>query len=151
MAHTKSDNSARRIGVVATRIAGTDGVSLEIEKWVDVFEREGFECFYFAGELDRPAARSYTVPQAHFTHPEVQKIYRHCFDVEIRDRDVTDRLHGIKNQLKDKLADFVAHFDIGLLLVENALTIPLNLPLGVALTEFIMETGIRTIAVCGGR
>jgi len=146
MAHAKSDNTARRIGVVATRIAGTDGVSLEIEKWVDIFEREGFECFYFAGELDRPTERCYHVPQAHFTYPEVQEIYRHCFDVEIRDRAVTDCLHRIKNQLKDKLADFVAHFDVGLLLVENALTIPLNLPLGVALTEFIMETGIRTIA-----
>jgi len=31
-------------------------------------------------------------------------------------------------------------------LIENALTIPLNLPLGVAMTEFIMETGIPTIA-----
>jgi glycosyltransferase involved in cell wall biosynthesis len=44
------------------------------------------------------------------------------------------------------LESFVNQFEIGMLLIENALTIPLNLPLGVALTEFIMETGIPTIA-----
>ena len=46
----------RHIGIISTRIAGTDGVSLEIEKWAAVLEKEGFTCFYFAGELDRPAA-----------------------------------------------------------------------------------------------
>lgn len=37
-------------------------------------------------------------------------------------------------------------FKIDFLVVENALTIPLNLPLGIALTEFISETGMPTIA-----
>jgi len=43
----------RNIGFISTRIAGTDGVSLEIEKWATVLERNGFNCYYFAGELDR--------------------------------------------------------------------------------------------------
>lgn len=136
----------RNIGIISTRIAGTDGVSLEIEKWAAVLEREGFTCFYFAGELDRPPERSYLVEEAHFTHPDVQDIYINCFDVEIRKRSTTDKLHRIKNHLKDHLESFVTQFDIGMLLIENALTIPLNLPLGVAMTEFIMETGIPTIA-----
>ncbi len=32
------------------------------------------------------------------------------------------------------------------MIVENALTIPINLPLGLALTEFIAETGYPVIA-----
>ena len=32
----------KNIGFISTRIAGTDGVSLELEKWADVFRREGF-------------------------------------------------------------------------------------------------------------
>ena len=43
----------KNAGFISTRIAGTDGVSLEIEKWADIFQKEGFNCFYFAGELDR--------------------------------------------------------------------------------------------------
>ena len=46
-------------GFVSTRFAGTDGVSLETEKWADIFEKEGLNCFYFAGELDRDPERSY--------------------------------------------------------------------------------------------
>lgn len=146
MPETDENNKSWNVGIISTRIAGTDGVSLEIEKWADVLEREGFRCFYFAGELDRPPEISYLVEEAHFTHPEVQDIYINCFDVEIRTRDTTDKLHRIKNLLKDHLEKFVKQFDLGMLLIENALTIPLNLPLGVAMTEFIMETGIPTIA-----
>ncbi len=137
---------SRHIGIISTRIAGTDGVSLETEKWADVLEKEGFSCFYLAGELDRPPERSIVVAEAHFTHPDIQGIYRDCFDREIRQRRTTEKLHRLKNLLKDHLETFVRRFDLGLLLIENALTIPLNIPLGVALTEFIMETGIPTIA-----
>ncbi len=43
----------KNVGIISTRIAGTDGVSLEIEKWVEVLKRNRFDCFYFAGEVDR--------------------------------------------------------------------------------------------------
>ena len=45
---------SRRIGFISTRFAGTDGVSLETSKWATVLERLGHECFYFAGQCDRP-------------------------------------------------------------------------------------------------
>ena len=51
--------STHNVGFISTRFAGTDGVSLETAKWADVFQKEGFSCFYFAGELDRPPDHSY--------------------------------------------------------------------------------------------
>jgi glycosyltransferase involved in cell wall biosynthesis len=48
--------------------------------------------------------------------------------------------------LKKNIEDFVSRFNIDLIVVQNALTIPLHVPLGVALTEFIAETQIPTIA-----
>ncbi|MGD9332768.1 MAG: glycosyltransferase family 4 protein [Desulfobacterales bacterium] len=146
MPEIKANDKTHHIGIISTRIAGTDGVSLEIEKWADVLEKEGFACFYMAGALDRPPEISYLVEEAHFTHPDIKDIYINCFDVEVRKRETTDKLHALRNRLKDHLEAFVRKFDISMLLIENALTIPLNLPLGVALTEFIMETGIPTIA-----
>ncbi len=44
----------KRVGFVSTRISGTDGVSLETYKWYQVLERNGYECYFFAGELDTP-------------------------------------------------------------------------------------------------
>ena len=136
----------KEVGFISTRLAGTDGVSLETEKWAKVFESEGFCCFYFAGELDRPPEASYLVPEAHFTHPEIKDIYNKSFNVSVRDRLVSERIHKMVRKLKDELYEFVDKFEIDLLIPQNALTIPLNIPLGVAITQFVMETGIPTIA-----
>ena len=136
----------KNIGFVSTRIAGTDGVSLETAKWANVFTREGCKCYYFAGELDTPEDVSYLLPEAHFKHPDIKEIYNNCFGVRIRGRYITQRLHEIKENIKDHLYRFIERFNIDLLIPENVLTIPLNLPLGVALTEIISELGLSTIA-----
>ncbi|MDJ0804078.1 MAG: glycosyltransferase family 4 protein [Desulfobacterales bacterium] len=146
MSKTTAKKKLQNVGIISTRIAGTDGVSLEIEKWAHVLEGMGLACYYFAGELDRPEEQSYFCAEAHFTHPAIKEVYLECFDLEVRKRDITDKLHALKNGLKDHLYAFVAKFDLGLIVIENALTIPLNVPLGVAITEFIAETGIPTIA-----
>ncbi|MCP4349952.1 MAG: glycosyltransferase family 4 protein [Desulfobacterales bacterium] len=134
------------IGFVSTRFAGTDGVSLEAAKWVDVFEKEGFTCFYFAGKLDRPPERSYLSEQAHFKHPDIREIFRKSFGVSLRNPGVTRKIHDVKEVIKDHLYRFIEKFRIDLLVTENSLTIPLNIPLGLAITEVISETGIPTIA-----
>lgn len=136
----------RRIGFVATRLAGTDGVSLEVDKWVEVLERSGHTCFYFAGQVDELEERSFVVPEAHFQHPEIEQIYLAAFSESTRRPVITGMIQRLKDHLKQHLYAFVRQFEIELLLVENALTIPLNIPLGLALTEFIAETGIPTLA-----
>jgi glycosyltransferase involved in cell wall biosynthesis len=134
------------VGFVSTRFAGTDGVSLEATKWADVFEKEGCNCHFFAGELDRPEECSYLVEEAHFRHPDILNIYRNCFGVNKRERHITEKIHEIKSKLKDELYKFIEKFKIELLVPENSLTIPLNIPLGIAITEVISETGMPTIA-----
>src|SRR5690606_32887622 len=47
--------------------------------------------------------------------------------------------------LKKALYEFIAKFEIEILIVENALCIPMHVPLGIALTHLITETGIPTI------
>jgi len=138
--------SVHNVGFISTRFAGTDGVSLETEKWATVFQREGFSCFYFAGELDRPPDCSYLAEEAHFAHPDIKYIHNNCFGVHKRERHVTQKIMGIKRKLKNDLYKFIEKFAIELLVPENALTIPLNIPLGLAVTEVISETGISAIA-----
>ena len=135
-----------RVGFISTRLAGTDGVSLETEKWADVFLQEGFSSYYFAGELDSPPERSYLVDEAHFTHPQIRDLYKKCFGVRVRHPEVTDKITELAKYLKEHLYRFISKFEIDLLVPENALTIPLNIPLGVALTQLISETGMPVIA-----
>lgn len=146
MKTSKYFGEVHNVGFVSTRLAGTDGVSLETFKWADVFEAEGLSCFYFAGELDREPERSYLVAEAHFRNSEIAGINRKCFDFVARGRDVTREIQRLKIHLKDHLYTFIEKFDIDLLVPQNALTIPINIPLGLAITELIAETHIPTIA-----
>jgi len=136
----------KRIGFVSTRIAGTDGVSLETFKWCQVLERNGYECFFFAGELDTPPERSVLEPKAHFEDPEILQMHNSFFGTYRREASVTKRVHEIKDYLKKRLYEFCGDFKIDLLIPENALAIPMNIPLGMAITELIAETCIPVIA-----
>jgi len=51
-----------RIGFISTRLNGTDGVSLEVEKWATVLKRMGHEIYYCAGELGGYAAGGTLIP-----------------------------------------------------------------------------------------
>ena len=136
----------KNVGFISTRIAGTDGVSLELEKWAEVLKRNRFDCFYFAGEIDRDEEISFKVDEAHFEHPDICDINKSLFGVTNRTRKISKNIHRIQEKLKSALYEFCKKFKIDLIIPENALTIPLNIPLGIAITEFIAETGIPTIA-----
>jgi len=140
------NDDPRRIGFVSTRFAGTDGVSLETEKWAAILTDLGHACFYFAGELDRPEDASYILPEAHFQHPLILGLNEDLFNDQIRKSSTTGTIQKLRYHIKQHLYAFQKKFDINLLLVENALAIPMNIPLALALTEFIAETRIPTIA-----
>lgn len=134
------------IGFVSTRFASTDGVSLETEKWAAVLEKLGHTCFYFAGLCDRPVERSYVVENIFFHHPEMEAIHEEAFNQSIRSSQLTQKIEEYKKCFKQHLLNFVGQFQIDLLIIENALSIPVNIPLGMALSELIAETGFPVIA-----
>jgi hypothetical protein len=162
---------SRHIGFVSTRFAGTDGVSLETAKWATVLEQMGHICFYFSGQCDRPDPVCYLVPEAFYRHPSIdainqivfagtwgqmhigrerhaklEELYQDFFSVYVRPEHITDKIQELKNYFKDHLYRFTQKFRLEAIIAENALTIPINLPLGLALTEFIAETGYPVIA-----
>ena len=136
----------KNIGFVSTRLAGIDGVSLETNKWVEVFESSGHSCFWLSGELDTSPDKSFLVPEAHFKHQQNIWINDQVIGTVGRKASVTNLIHDLRSYLKKQLQQFIDRFKIDLLIIENALAIPLNIPLGLALAELISETRIPTIA-----
>ena len=144
--NNKNFQNHRTVGFISFRFAGTDGVSLETGKLADVLKRWGYRCVYMGGELDTPPEDSFLVEETHFKHPAIREIYDECFSQANRPPEVTQRIHEYRDLLKQKLYEFVRKFDVDILVPENSLTIPLNVPLGLAITEFIAETAINTLA-----
>jgi glycosyltransferase involved in cell wall biosynthesis len=134
------------IGFVSTRFAGTDGVTLESSKWADVLESNGYRCYWFAGKLDRDEHKCFPVPEAYFQHERNMSINKRIIGQKRRNPQATSDIHQLRSLLKKHLHAFIKRFDIDLLVAENALSIPMHVPLGLALTETIAETQIPTIA-----
>jgi glycosyltransferase involved in cell wall biosynthesis len=137
---------AQRVAFVSTRIAGTDGVSLEIAKWAQVIEKMGVECYYITAESDRPDDRTVLIEEAHFNHPEILDISRRAFETERRTSGLTDDIMRLAQVIRDKLSEAVKEKQIDVLIAQNALTIPMNLPLGVAIVEAVQEGGLTCVA-----
>ena len=136
----------KNIGFVSTRFAGTDGVSLEAAKWSEILERSGHRCFWFAGDLDHDPERSLMVPEAFFKHETNKAIDVEVFGRKRRSPETTQAIHDLRVHLKKRLYEFIDRFQIDMLVAQNLLTIPMHLPLGLALTEVIAETLIPTVA-----
>ena len=136
----------QNIGFISTRFAGTDGVTLEANKWAEVLERAGHQCFWFAGELDKDQKKSFHFSEGHFIDEQNRKNNDSVFGKKLRKASVTEKIHALRSLLKVNLYEFIEQFKIDLIIPENVLTIPLHIPLGIALTEVIAETQIPTIA-----
>lgn len=137
-----------RIGFISTRLNGTDGVSLEVEKWVKVLTRMGHETFFCAGELGGYAKNGVSIPELHFAHQTIFALSVRAFGENVSENPISlaDEIYETADAIRSPLRKFIRSHKLDLIIVQNALTIPMNLPLGICLTGLIAELGIHTIA-----
>ena len=136
----------KRIGFISFRFAGIDGVTLESLKWVDVLEKLGHESFFCSGECTIDESHSMVFPEMHFNHPEILTITEECFNSQIRSRQLTKELHRLRGVIKKQLYSFINTYQLDMLILQNILAIPMNIPLSMAIVEVIAETRIPVIA-----
>ena len=134
------------VGFVSTRLAGTDGVSLETAKWAAVLQLMGHQVFYCAGELDANGPPGMLVPEMHFTHPEAKRIHDLAFGAMTQVSDLQSQIADFVGDLRARLLDFISDFQVDLVIAQNVFAIPMQVPLGVALREVLLETGLPAIA-----
>ena len=133
------DRKKPSFGFVSTRFAGTDGVSLETEKWAEVLKEKGCSAYFMAGKLDTEPAVSHLAPKTFFHHEEILEVQHALFTEKRRSRQVSQKIHALKEEIRDEIEEFYQRFGFDILVVQNALAIPVNIPFGLALAEFIVE------------
>jgi mannosylglucosylglycerate synthase len=135
-----------RIGIVATRLAGVDGVTFETAKWEAVLERMGHEVRLCAGEVDALRSTARLVPAMHFTHPPAARVTAAAFDPDSDAEAVSREIQRLSDQLLPVLDAWVETERLDALVVENAWAIPMQLPLAVALRALVEHRGLPTIS-----
>lgn len=134
-----------RIGIISTRINGTDGVSLEVRKWSTILRQLGHELYYCAGELEEDL-KGRLVPRMHFQHEEILAVQAEIFCESCEETRVRKGINRLRDYLYAEVRTFIKEFFIELLIVENALSIPMNVPLGMALADLIRDMNMPVIA-----
>lgn len=143
---------------VGTRLAGTDGVSLEATKVARVLAERGFARVDLAGEVETPGAIE--IPSMHFRDPEAQRFGARAFITRDGDGDAdadaladTEPDPALEAELEiaaDRLAERIlpAVRDVApdLMVVQNAWAIPMQLPLAGALARVADATGLPTLS-----
>ncbi len=137
---------SKNIGFISTRFAGQDGVSLESAKWAEVLWEDRHISYWYSGQSDRDPDISFVVPEAYFGFPENKWINERIWGTGFRDRFISARIRELADYLKTTIYRFVKKYDIDIVIPQNCLAIPMHLPLGIALTEFLSETQIPAIA-----
>ena len=129
--------------VVATRLAGTDGVSLESDKLADALRARGFAVVEAAGELDGPG---HLVPEMHFADPLAEALGRRCFEGEGDDPTLEADVRARAAEIAQRLRAVLDAERPDLLVVQNAWAIPMQLPLALALADVVRERAVPTLS-----
>jgi len=130
--------------ILATRISGNDGVSLEAVRWGEVFERMGHKVTFAAGQLDRAGI---LIPELHFNNPKVLHLHDKVIYSRGQYKKIEREVFELAGVIEGKLREMInKNGKIDLLVVTNALSLPMHFPLAVALTRVIDELQIPTIA-----
>lgn len=133
------------IGFVSTRLAGTDGVSLETAKVAAVLRQMGHQIFYCAGELDDNVA-GLLAPELHFTDPIAQKLGERAFQATGDSAALLRDIAARAMELKRPLSQFIADHHIDTLILQNIFAIPMQLPLAQAMADLLAETNLPALA-----
>ena len=151
---------------VSTRLAGTDGVSLETHKVRRVLEGLGFAAHYCAGELDAPPRDGTAhegdaregdapapalppgtlVPELHFQDPAAVALGARAFASDEPDPALEQDLDTRAAELARRFEAVVDEVRPDLVVLQNVWAIPMQLPLAKALADVVARRRLPTLS-----
>jgi glycosyltransferase involved in cell wall biosynthesis len=137
----------RNIGLCHYNVGGTDGVSLEMDKWKAVLEKLGHKVHFCAGNLG--GRDGFAIEELQYRRDDIRKITQNAF-FRLEDYKTENELENdilrITAKIEDKLRKFIKAFSIDLLIPNNIWSIGFNLPAAVALARIVRDCRIPAIA-----
>ncbi len=148
-----------RIGIVCGKLGDVDGVSLEVDKWIDVLRRQGHELFSIAGKYTNPiqgvpADRQLLLEKIRFDSPE-QKHYESLAFPHLTRRPphvnqqqihvLLDRMQAEGQEVATALLEYVQEHEIDVLVGENTNAMPMTILGGIATYRVATEHRVATL------
>lgn len=136
----------KNIGIFHYKVGGTDGVSLEIDKWKKVLEEMGHRVYLCAGDLG--TVQGTLIEEMYHHRPGAERLYRNTF-IALQDYDEVGykaELESLAEQIEAKLRQFVAEKQIDFLIPHNIWSVAVNPAAALALRRVMLDLGIPALA-----
>ncbi len=148
-----------RIVFISGKLGDVDGVSLEVEKWVDVLIKEGHEIYAIAGKFSSnlkavPEERRLCIDEIRFDSSH-QHEYEHLFFPylnkfqtyisEEKLHTAIEEMNHKSSYIADSIFDFIQQNSIDVLVAQNTNAMPMSLLSGLAVYKLCGEKRIATI------
>jgi len=141
-----------RIGIIATRLGGLDGVSLEVDKWTKFLKQNQKKVFFCCGKIEYPpegfsqiSGKNYQelkkaniIPELSISHPQNKIIRRMVFQKKffVKDR-FEEKVEIISDKIAKKIEEWARENKIEKIIVENINSLPDHIPAGVGIFKFL--------------
>ena len=135
-----------KIGIFHFQVGGTDGVSLEIEKWKSVLEERGYSCYLCAGDLG--TAEGTLIREMYHHLPESERLYLNTFE-SLSDFDPDGyqaELERMTSILVDRFRKFIQENEISIFLVQNIWCVAANPAVAKALETIRREFELPAVS-----
>lgn len=133
------------IAMMHFRVGETDGVSLEMDKWKQVLEKNGHKVYYIAGSEGTSTA--FVVKELYYRDPYDSVLNKACYET-LGDYNEVTLEAAIKEQsrkIKEQFTRLFKELEIDLVVPNNLLCLGRSPHIAMALTDAILETGVDVI------
>ncbi len=136
-----------RIGIFHYKIEGTDGVSLELNKWKEVLERAGHKAFLLGGEVgdDNPLV----YPELHHQTDIARRLYRYTFvsqDDFPSEKHYRTALYREAEKAEKRLEEWIVTHDIDFMIPQNIWSVAMNPAVAIAMDRVLRKHHIPALA-----
>lgn len=135
------------IGIIHYKVGGTDGVSLEIEKWAQVLTEMGHTVYLCAGDVGNTNATQFDSLYHH--SPVAERLYRNTF-VALTDYDSPEdyraELYRAAGDAAADLRQFVESKGIDFLIPQNVWSVAMNPAVAIAVSQVAAEFNLPVLA-----
>lgn len=133
------------IMMIHYKCGGTDGVSLEMDKWKKTFEKMGHKVYYLAGELNNKLI----YPSLYHITDISKRFYSYSFEGEhsfANEKEYKKSVQIEVNKIKPIINSFINDHKIDLVVVQNIWSVAMNVALAIALEEVIEQNNVKVLA-----
>ncbi|HIN39825.1 MAG TPA: glycosyltransferase [Flavobacteriales bacterium] len=138
-----------KIGIIIGRIGGVDGVALETEKWIQVFQRMGHEVFILSGQFEErelDVMHETLYPVLSFFSTECEWEQDAAFFNPVKDpSQLVEAINSVSDDISNRILSWIDEKEIDVLLSENASALPSHLSMALGIWKAVESCGLPTL------